>query len=188
MRHRRIEMRARQRPEYQDQHRQHRAGRQCVAQAARCAPFPPASRSAMMPEPTTAASRNAVPSASAASAARQIGGHQLGSRPWRWRLRMRPMSRSRLCSVSRSSERDRQRVEYADPLIEHPVGVREGQRDFRRRAVGLGRIGNSPMRRHRLAGPDRAGFAGRIVADGEDEIELRRTGLGELVPGFGAEA
>src|SRR5436190_8387299 len=38
------------------------------------AEFPPASRSAMMPEPTTAISRKAVPSASAASRrARSIG-------------------------------------------------------------------------------------------------------------------
>ncbi|PHJ93937.1 hypothetical protein VF09_37215 [Nostoc linckia z9] len=35
---------------------------------------------------------------------------------------------------------------------------------------------------HRLAGPDGAGFGSGVVADGEDEIELRRAGYCELVP------
>jgi len=38
------------------------------------------------------------------------------------------------------------------------------------------------MRRHRLAGPHRTDFAGRVVADGEGKIERRRAGLGELIP------
>ena len=57
-------MRAGKRPEDQDQHDQDRAGRYRVAQK-RERDVPPASFWAMMPEPTTAASRNAVPSHSA---------------------------------------------------------------------------------------------------------------------------
>src|SRR5208337_4843714 len=46
------------------------------------------------------------------------------------------------------------------------------------------RIFDAPVRRHRLARPDRASFAGRAVADGEDEIELGSVRPGELVPRF----
>ena len=44
------------------------------------------------------------------------------------------------------------------------------------------------MRGHGLAGPVGAGFLGRVVADGEDEVHLGRGGCGELVPGFAAQA
>src|SRR5262249_3548302 len=66
--------------------------------------------------------------------------------------------------------------------MQHPIRILERKRDFGRRALGFGRIGNAPMRRHRLAGPHRTDFARRVVADGEGEIERRRAGLGELVP------
>ena len=38
------------------------------------------------------------------------------------------------------------------------------------------RVFDAPMRRHRLAGPNRTCFARRAVADGEDEIHSRRAG------------
>ena len=38
----------------------------------------------------------------------------------------------------------------------------------------LGRIRHAPMRGHRLAGPNRAGFVGGVVADREYEIEHGR--------------
>jgi hypothetical protein len=38
------------------------------------------------------------------------------------------------------------------------------------------------MRRHRLARPDRTGFARGVVADREDEIHHRRVGLREFFP------
>ena len=40
------------------------------------------------------------------------------------------------------------------------------------------------MRGGRMAGPDRAGFGGRLVADGEDEIHLLGAILCKLVPAF----
>ena len=40
---------------------------------------------------------------------------------------------------------------------------------------------------HRLARPDGADLPGGVVADGEDEIQFRSTGLGKLLPGFGAQ-
>src|SRR3981081_4380953 len=83
---------------------------------------------------------------------------------------------------------DRQRREYRDALMQHPVGLLEGQRDLGRRALGCGRIGNAPMARHRLARPDRTSLARGVVADGEDEIENRRARVGEFTPGLGAKA
>ena len=44
------------------------------------------------------------------------------------------------------------------------------------------------MRRHRVAGPDRADFARRLIADREHEIHLRRVRLGELIPALRAQA
>src|SRR3989344_113394 len=55
-------------------------------------------------------------------------------------------------------------------------------------AFHRGGILDPPMRIHRLARPDRAGLAGGIVADGEDEIEDRGTGGGKLVPALRAKA
>ena len=53
-------------------------------------------------------------------------------------------------------------------------------------ALDRGRVLDAPMRGDRLARPDRADLAGRIVADGEDEIELGRVRRGELVPALRA--
>src|SRR3546814_20101647 len=56
------------------------------------------------------------------------------------------------------------------------------------RAFNRGGVLDPPMRAHRLAGPDRARLAGRIIADGEDEVETGRAGLREFVPAFRAQA
>jgi len=61
---------------------------------------------------------------------------------------------------------DRQRCENADALMEHPVRILECKRDFGRGAFGFGWIGNAPMCRHRLAGPDRTDFARRVRIQG----------------------
>src|ERR1700749_3009929 len=63
--------------------------------------------------------------------------------------------------------------ENADALVEEPIGFPEGLRDFGRCAFGFGRIGDAPMCRHRLSGPDRAVLGRSIVAHREHEIELR---------------
>src|SRR5258705_607775 len=44
------------------------------------------------------------------------------------------------------------------------------------------RIGNAPMRRHRLTGPDRTDFVGRVVTDGKNEIQFGSTRLREFIP------
>ena len=56
------------------------------------------------------------------------------------------------------------------------------ERDFGRRAGGGGRIRNAPVRCHRLAGPERASFGRRVVADREDKIERLRARRGEFIP------
>ena len=106
-RHRRIEMRAGQRAE-------HRISTTRIApvgmvlHSSAIAPFPPASRCAMMPEPTTAASRNAVPSASAAARRDRSTSRRAGLRG------ARPACRSRAagfaascCRAPRSAARRR---------------------------------------------------------------------------------
>ena len=63
----------------------------------------------------------------------------------------------------------------ADAALQLGVG------DFECGAAGgkqfdVGRIGNAPVGRGRVAGPERAGFAGGAGADGEDEVEAGAPG------------
>ena len=83
---------------------------------------------------------------------------------------------------------DRQGEEEADAAIEDDVRIAEGAGDLFGRAADGGRIGDAPVRGHRLARPVGARFVGGIVADGEDEVHLRGVGSGELIPGFAAQA
>src|SRR3984957_13557148 len=62
----------------------------------------------------------------------------------------------------------------ADSAVEHEECVAECFFNLLKSACNSGRVGNAPMRRHRLAGPDRAYFLRGVIADREDEIELRR--------------
>ncbi len=138
-----------------------------------------------MPDPTTVASSNAAPSASAARR-RESGG--VTSVP---RLRgcavhppdlFQPRLQAELVEAA-----NRQRCKHRDALTQHAVCVLERERDLGRVALRFRRIGDAPMRGHRLARPHRAGFTRGVVADGEHEIERRRAGLCELAPRLGAE-
>ena len=71
----------------------------------------------------------------------------------------------------------RQAHEDVYAVGQHPHGVGEGEADFSFGTLGGCRIGDAPMRRHRLARPLRAGFARCVVADREYKIELRRMWL-----------
>ena len=92
------------------------------------------------------------------------------------------------CSVSLSSERERQAAKMPMRLISMRNASLKASAIFGFAACRRGRVGHAPMRGHRLARPDRAGFARRVVADGEDEIELRRVRAGELAPDLRAQA
>jgi hypothetical protein len=92
-----------------------------------------------------------------------------------------------LLQAERVETADRQCREGRDALVQHAVGVLEGERDLGLRPGRLGGIGHTPVGGHRLAGPHRAALAGRVVADREDEIERRRARQGELLPRFRAQ-
>src|SRR5215472_17058414 len=69
-----------------------------------------------------------------------------------------------------------------DPAVEHKKCIAERFLNLLGRARNGGGVGHAPMRRHRLAGPDRADFFGRVVADREYEIELGCSRLCKLIP------
>jgi len=78
--------------------------------------------------------------------------------------------------------RQRQIDEYADAVVQHAHGFRKRHA---LRDIGTfdgGGIRQAPMCRHRLTGPDGAGFVRRVVADGENEVQVRRPSPRKLVP------
>jgi len=91
----------------------------------------------MMPEPTTAASRKAVPSASATirCGSGVIRRAALAVAPSR-----RPISVSRWLQAQRIKAADRKGREHGDPLLQPTVGFREGEGDLRLRAGRFGGI------------------------------------------------
>lgn len=78
----------------------------------------------------------------------------------------------------------REAHEELNATVEMQVGVTKGTFYLIRRSGYRCRIRDSPMGGHRMAGPDRADFVRCVVADGEDEIHVRRVGFCELIPGF----
>ena len=99
-----------------------------VLQSSASAPFPPASfaRHDARADDGREQERGAQAFGDSASAASRSGFDGATS--------MRPISCSLLCSVSWSSERDRQRRENADALMQHAIGILERERDFGGRA------------------------------------------------------
>src|SRR5919197_972656 len=96
-----------------------------------------------------------------------------------------------LIDVARNCEAvellDRERDQKLDPVLEQEIGRAKGFPLFGFCAFDGCRIRHAPMSSDRVAGPDRAGFPGRLVAHGKDEIHDQRVGPGELVPAFAAE-
>ena len=76
--------------------------------------------------------------------------------------------------------------ENADALIEHAEAVGEGERLLGFGSLAPWRDPAGPNERSWAGPADRANLLRRVVADGEDEIELGRLGTGEFVPGLGA--
>ena len=136
----------------------------------------------MMPEPTTVATSMAVPRASATrrrdkSNATMLSWPSAGSRPISSQVLLQ---RQLVDRVHRQADEDR------DAVVEHAVGIGEGEMLLGLGAFHGGRVRHAPMRRHRLARPDRAGFVRRVVADREDEIHLGRARSREFVPALRA--
>ena len=56
------------------------------------------------------------------------------------------------------------------------------------RALHFRGVWHSPMRSRRVTGPIRANLACGVVADGDDQVHVRGTGLAELVPVLAAQS
>src|SRR5882672_6725993 len=125
--------------------------------------LPPARRSPMMPEPTTAASSSAVPTASAAADLIEF-------------LFQRELFQLPDRQGEKKIDAPRQRAER---ILEGAAFLLVGSRH-------RGRIGHAPMRRDRFARPHGADLCGRRVAHREDEVDLQRAGDRKLVPAFRA--
>src|SRR5215475_7256392 len=124
------------------------------------ATFPPASRSAMMPEPTTAASSSVVPSAShsverATSALRRCASRRLAADCIELALQGEPVEGAQ-----------RQAGEQLYTVVQRREGLAKGAAALDLRALDRGRVGQSPVSGHRMARPRRARFASGAVADG----------------------
>lgn len=78
--------------------------------------------------------------------------------------------------------------QQGDAAIEQREGLREGTLDFFRCAMHGGGIGHTPVRGDGVTRPDGTDFFRRVVADGKDEVEMGRAGLGKLIPGLAAQA
>jgi hypothetical protein len=84
--------------------------------------------------------------------------------------------------------RKRQTQKQTDSAIKNHERVSERLFDLLGRARHRRRIRHAPMRRQRLAGPDRANFFGRVIAHRENKIELGRARPREFVPVFAPRA
>src|SRR5215475_12075123 len=144
--------------------------------------FPPASRSAMMPDPTTAASNSAVPSAShrverATSGLRRCSSRRLAADRIEPALQREPVEGA-----------ERQAGEQLYAVLQRREGLAKGAATLDLRAFDRGRVGQPPMSGHRLARPRRARFARGAVANGEDEVHDGCAGGCEFIPGLRSQA
>ena len=83
------------------------------------------------------------------------------------------------------------------PLLQHCPAIRqvleqlqclaEGPVHLLLRAGHGGGIFDAPVRRYRMAGPERTRLTGGLVADGDDQVHRRRIRRGEFVPGLAAQ-
>ena len=78
--------------------------------------------------------------------------------------------------------------EQADSAFEHEESVTKRFLYFLARPLDYCRIGNAPMRRHRLTGPERADLLCGIVTDSKDKIELGSIRFRKFVPVLAPEA
>src|SRR4051812_42209663 len=91
------------------------------------------------------------------------------------------MNRMFLEHVQRQAEEDIDaRHDLAEDLVEHRALFLVG-------TDGGRRVLEAPVCRDGMARPERAGFIGRVVAYGDDEIHLRRIRRAKLVPALAAQ-
>ena len=75
-----------------------------------------------------------------------------------------------------------QTKQKADSAIQNHECLTEGLLDLFGCARYGGRVWHAPMRGHRLTRPDGADFFGRVIAHGENKMQIRCSGLGEFIP------
>jgi integrase len=78
--------------------------------------------------------------------------------------------------------RQGQREEQPDPAVKHSEGITKRTGDLLWGSLDCRRIGNTPVRRHRLPRPVRTLLLRGVVAYSKNEVELRRFRPRELVP------
>src|SRR5215471_4431065 len=79
---------------------------------------------------------------------------------------------------------DRETDEDINATRQHPQRISKGEPHFRFVAGRFRRIGYAPMGGHGLSRPHGAGFRRCVVADRENEIDLRCVRPGKLLPAF----
>src|SRR6266700_2546830 len=80
----------------------------------------------------------------------------------------------------------RQRKKEADPAIQHHKSVVERPFGLFVCALRGSGVGNAPMRRHGLPGPDWTYLSSGVIANGKYEIEMWRVSRGKLLPALAA--
>ena len=175
-------MRARDRPENGDQNHQDRAGRQRVAEQRQRDIL--GQVSAMMPEPTTVATSIApCPSASATRRRGKSNSDISSPSPGpSVAPSMRPMSRSLVPSDSWSMLANGRLVKIRDAVLEIAERRDEGRFLLDVRALRPRPGPRCPNARSSAAPATPDSFAGRVVANREDEIHHRRVGARRIPP------
>src|SRR5712672_4318699 len=134
------------------------------------ATFPPASRSAIIPDPTTAATRSKFPRN---SAVRRLG--RLGFTGFTDAVDF-------FLDSEFVEAGQRQAQQQADSALENHECIAECAFHLFRRTGHCGRIGNAPMRGHRLSRPNRADLFRCAITDSEHKIEMWCSGFREFIP------
>ncbi len=75
-----------------------------------------------------------------------------------------------------------QTKQKADSAIQNHECITEGLLDLLGCSDYSRRVWHAPMRGHWLTRPDGANFFGRVIAHGENKMQIRCSGLGEFVP------
>jgi len=84
--------------------------------------------------------------------------------------------------------RKRQAQQKADTSVKDIEGITKSTVDLVFRPRDRGRVWYGPVRRDGLAGPDRTGRFGGVIAHGDNEMKLRGAQLCELIPRLAAES
>ncbi len=140
------------------------------------ATLPPASRSPMIPEPTTAATRNPVPRNSAAARRPREG--LIAGRSGQFPFGLRAFE-------GWQAEGNQEQL---DSALQNRERVAKGALHYFRCSGNGRRVRHAPVRGHGLSRPQRARFPRGVIANREHKIHLGSIRPGKLVPAFAPQA